>query len=335
MSRFNSARFNERRASVARMPGQPRPRRAVAAVAAALCLAAAAAGCDRGKPASTPQTTAAASPTTTGSAPSTTEASTPTTQARRLVNADPGKFDRKAFGAPTGAANTWFPLVPGYQSVRDGTLFRGHRELHHRRRFTVTDVEKVINGVRTVLTLDQDIDAGQIAEQALDYFAQDKNGNVWYLGSYTEAYEGGQFVNANDAWLAGVNGATAGVAMMANPKPGQPSYLQANIPGRETLRAQVARLGQRKCVPFRCFPKTLAILEDGTEFKYYAEGVGGIATEPNYSGGEQEKEALVNVIQLTPKGLAELSAQALELDRHARTTSSGVFGSSAPAKRAR
>ncbi len=335
MSEPYSARFHERRASVGRMPGQPRPRRTVAAVAAALCLAVAGAGCDRGQPASTPQSTVAASQETTTSAPSPTESSTATTQARHLVNADPSKFDPKAFGAPTGDANSWFPLVPGYQSVQDGTLFRGHRELHHRRRFIVTDVEKVIDGVRTVLTLDQDIDAGQIAEQALDYFAQDSNGNVWYLGSYTEAYEGGQFVNANDAWLAGVNGATAGVAMMANPKPGQPPYLQARIPGRETLTAQVAKLGQSKCVPFRCFPKTLAILEAGTEFKYYAPGVGGIATEPNYSGGEQEKEALINVVQLTPKGLAEFSAQALELDQHARTTASGVFGRSAPAKRSR
>jgi hypothetical protein len=332
MSKAYSAGFNERRASVARMAGQPRPRRTVVSVAAALCLAAAVAGCDS-QPSSTSQSTVAAAQETTTSAPSPTETSTATTTARHLVNANPGKFSPKDFGAPTGNANTWFPLVPGNQALRDGTLFRGHRELHHRRRTTVTDVVKEVNGVRTVLVLDQDIDAGQIAEQAVDYFAQDKNGNVWYLGSYTEAYEGGQFVNANDAWLAGVNGATAGVAMMADPKPGQPSYLQARIPGRETLTAAVAKRGQSKCVPFRCFSNTLAVLEAGTEFKYYAPGVGDIATEPNYSGGEQEKEALVNVIQLTPKGLAEFSAQALELDQHARTTASGVFGRSAPAKR--
>jgi hypothetical protein len=168
----------------------------------------------------------------------------------------------------------------------------------------------------------------------LDYFAQDKHGNVWYLGSYTETYEGGQFVNAVDAWLAGVNGATAGVAMMANPRRGMPGYVQASIPGRETLHAEVAKLGERKCVPFRCFSNTLAILEDGTEFKYYAEGVGGIATEPNYSGGEQEKERLLNVIRLTPKGLAEASALAIKLDQHARSTASQVFGGSAKAKRA-
>jgi len=317
---------------VERMEG-PRPRRMVAAVAAATMLAAVA-GCDRGST-STSASTAPARQETTSTGPSPTETSTATTRAALKVNADPGKFVAKDFGPPTGDGNPWLPLVPGYQTVTDGTLFRGHRELHHRRTTTVTDVVKRVNGVRTVLVLDEDVDAGQVAERSLDYYAQDKHGNVWYLGSYTESYEGGQFVNANDAWLAGVNSATAGVAMMADPKVGMPSYLQANIPGRETLTAEVAKVGGSKCVPFRCFSKVLAILEAGTEFKYYGAGVGAIATEPNYSGGEQEKEALVNVVQLSPQGLGKASALALQLDRHARTTAREVFGASAPAKRSR
>ena len=76
------------------------------------------------------------------------------------------------------------------------------------------------------------------------------------------------------------------------------------------------------------------ILEDGSEFKYYASGVGDIGTEPNYSGGEQEKEALINVIQLSKKGLAESSKEALRLDRHARIAAKKIFGNSEPAKRA-
>jgi hypothetical protein len=315
---------------VERMEG-PRPRRMVAAVAAAALLAVVA-GCDRGTT-STPSSTAAARQETTSTGPSPTEATTATTKAVVRVNADPRRFDAKDFGQPIGDANPWLPLVPGYQTVTDGTLFRGHRELHHRRTTTVTDVVKQVNGVRTVLVLDEDVDAGQVAERSLDYFAQDEHGNVWYLGSYTESYEGGQFVNANDAWLAGVNSATAGVAMMADPRVGMPSYLQADIPGRETLTAQVAKVGGSKCVPFRCFSKVLAILEAGTEFKYYGAGVGAIATEPNYSGGEQEKEALVNVVQLTPQGLGKISALALKLDEHARSTAGEVFGASPPAKR--
>ena len=91
-------------------------------------------------------------------------------------------------------------------------------------------------------------------------------------------------------------------------------YVEAHN-SRETIRAEVTKVDERKCVPFKCF-KALQVLEDGHEFKYFGPGVGHIATEPNYSGGEQEKEALINVVKLTPKGLAEMSAEALRLDKH-------------------
>jgi hypothetical protein len=261
-------------------------------------------------------------------APSATASPSPT----KPVNANYRKFDPDNFGEPTGAKNRWFPLVPGNQSLRDGSLMRGSRRLHHQRRLTVTDVVKEIDGVRTVLLLDQDIDAGQNGETAVDYLAQDKGGNIWYLGSYTEGYEGGEFVNARDAWLAGTRDASAGVLLLADPKEDM-KYVEADIPGQETIRARVAKVGERKCVPFRCFSKTLTVLEDGSELKYYASGVGHIATEPNYEGGEQEKEALINVIQLTRKGLDEASKEALRLDRHAAKEAKRIFGKSKPAKR--
>jgi hypothetical protein len=269
---------------------------------------------------------------TRAATPSRATSATATPTPAKPVNANYRKFDPDNFVDPIGARNQWFPLVAGNQSLRDGSLMRGSRRLHHQRRLTVTDVVKEINGVRTVLLLDQDIDAGQNGETAVDYLAQDKGGNIWYLGSYTEAYEGGDFVNARDAWLAGTRDASAGVLLLADPKEDM-KYVEADIPGRETIRAEVAKLGERKCVPFRCFSKTLAVLEDGSEFKYYASGVGHIATEPNYEGGEQEKEALINVIQLTPKGLAEASKEALRLDRHAAKEAKRIFGKSKPAQR--
>ncbi len=127
----------------------------------------------------------------------------------------------KAANFPTSTAtgaNRWFPLKPGYQSVRLGAVNRGSRRLPHRRVYTITDISKVISGVRSVIALDQDFDGGQIGEQALDYLAEDSRGNVWYLGSYTEAYEGGRFVNANDGWLDGIEGGKAGIYMPAEPK---------------------------------------------------------------------------------------------------------------------
>lgn len=242
----------------------------------------------------------------------------------------PLRFDPAAFDWPPAGVNPWLPLTPGYQSVRLGTLNRGSRQLEHRRVYTVTNATKEIAGVRAVLVLDQDFDAGEIAEQAIDYLAQDRHGNVWYLGSYTEGYQGGRFVSAHDAWLAGVRGAEAGVLMLADPQQGA-RYIQARVPGEGAADAEVAEVGVSRCVPFDCFDNVLAVLEDGSEFKYYAHGVGAILTEPNYRGGEQETETLVNLTELSAEGLAELSAEALRLDEHARSTAPRVFGDSAPA----
>ncbi|MDX6717818.1 MAG: hypothetical protein QOJ63_72 [Solirubrobacteraceae bacterium] len=240
------------------------------------------------------------------------------------------------FGTRTArGANRWFPLKPGYQSVFLGAVNRGSRRLPHRRVYTITDASKVIDGVRTVIALDQDFDGGQIAEQALDYLAEDRKGNVWYLGSYTEAYEGGRFVNANDGWLARVKGGQAGIFMPAKPQVGMAPYAQEHAPGDDPTIARVVRSGVSKCAPFKCYRNVLVIEEGGSENKYFAPGVGAILTEPKSTSGEEETEKLINRARLRRQGVAELAAEALKLDHHAATTVPAVFGPSKPAKRLR
>lgn len=248
-------------------------------------------------------------------------------------NATEGSFDPSNFGDPATGANEFLPLKPGTQWTREGFVNVGSRRLPHRVVTTVTDVSKEIDGVHAVVVLDQDFNGGQIAEQALDYMAEDKQGNVWSLGSYTESYEGGQFVNATDAWLAGVNGALPGILMLADPQPGTPAYSESTVPGGEVSSSQVAETGQAQCVPFKCYKDVLVIEEGGAEHKYYAPGVGQIKTEPLSSDGKQEVEALINLTQLSPRGLAEISAEVLKLDRNAPLQAPDVFGDAAAAKR--
>jgi len=225
-----------------------------------------------------------------------------------------------------------FPLQPGFQSVRQGFVTKGGRRLPHRMVFTVTDVTKVVDGVRALVALDQDFDGGELAEQSLDLFALDRSANVIYLGSYTERYEGGQFVNSTDAWLSGVGQGRWGVLVPGAPKVGAASFSQAFVPGEGTARAKVVKTGQRTCVPFRCFTGVVVLEENGSELKYFAPGVGGILTKP-LSGDPQETEELINVTTLTGAGLAELSAEAVAMDRHARSVSASVYGKSSPARR--
>jgi hypothetical protein len=278
----------------------------------------------------TPETSQSATPTTTPS-----PAPSDTTAPSDLRNAAPGNFDPANFGEPTAGANVLIPLQPGLQTVRKGLVNVGSRRLEHIRVYTITDVSKMIAGVRAVAVLDQDFNAGQLAEQAIDYLAEDEHGNVWYVGSYTETYEGGRFVNATDGWLAGVSGSAPGILMEALPKAGL-SYFESDALGEGPTAAKVVKTGGSKCVPFRCY-RDVVVIQEGTsgevEYKYYAPGVGGILTEPHYSGGEQETELLINVRQLSAQGLAELSAEVRRLDRHARVVIPGVFANSSPSRR--
>jgi hypothetical protein len=252
-----------------------------------------------------------------------------------LPQASPAQVKKKK-AAPEH--NRWIPVAPGRQTVREGNVNVGHRRLTHRLVYTVTDVTKKIDGVKASVAVDQDFNGGQLAEQSLDYVAEDSKGNVLYLGSYTETYEGGQFVNATDGWLAGVNGSKKGLLMEAHPKVGD-AYYESKIAGgyETTSPSQVVKTGASKCVPFKCYKDVVVIQEGspgGEEWKYYAPGVGGILTEPRYGGGEQETEKLVNATQLSPRALAEISAEVLKVDRHAASVAPSVFGNSAPAKRA-
>jgi len=307
-------------------------KRPAAWIVMAIGLTSVAMGCTGGTETAAPtptRTTASSSPTPIRSR----SASASPTESPAPVKV-PKTFDPKNFSAAGYDLNTWLPMAPGLQSVTKGFVTVGDRRLPHLKVTTITDVTKRIDGVRTILVLDQDFDGGQLSEQAVDYLAEDVGGNVWYLGSYTEAYEGGQFLNAQDAWLAGVNGVPAGLYFPGDPGRGDPPFYQVQIPGGEQSSAQVVEVGAKKCVPFDCFDNVVVVEEDGTEHKYWAPGVGGILTEP-LSGSAQETEELINIRELGARTLAELSKEAMRLDANAARTVPSVFGSSAPAVRER
>jgi hypothetical protein len=251
------------------------------------------------------------------------------------------RFDPARFGDPTVASNKWLPLKPGTQWVRQGATDVGSRRVPHRVVSTVTDVVKTIDGVPAVAVLDQDFDGGQLTQQSLDYYAEDTKGDVWYLGSYTEEYEGGQFVNATDAWLAGVQGAKPGIAMQADPMTGTPPYSISKPPGGEKAAdvAQVVETGKRQCVPYKCY-RDVTVIREGkaaapdNEFKYYAPGVGQILNTPRSASQHRDVEKLINLTTLSARGLAEQSREALRLDHRASSQAKRSFAGSQPARRA-
>ena len=291
-------------------------RRAVAA----LCLTAAVAGCGSGDSEKT----------------SAEDATRPA-----ALQATHRDFDAANFTDPTRVDNPWNPLVPGTEYVYEGESDRGRGRRPHQVIFTVTDLTKVIDGVRTVVLWDQDINDGVMLEGELAFHAQDDDGNVWNMGEYPEEYEDGRLEGAPDTWLSGLAGARAGIMMRGEPRVGTSSYLQGWAPEIEfSDRARVFRSGLRDCVPLRCFSDVLVTDEtnplepnDGHQRKFYARGVGNIRAAP-HGGTEKEVLVLTRVRHLGAADLAHARRQALKLDRRAYRVREDLYGRTAPAERA-
>lgn len=188
--------------------------------------------------------------------------------------------------------NPYFALQPGTTLVYD---VAGTDQLDN---FNVTRGTKVIAGVTCTVVHDVALEGGEIVEDTLDYFAQDKFGNVWYFGEDTKKLEDGKVVSTEGSWLAGVNGASPGIIMEASPKVGD-EYFQENAPGVAEDRAQVLSLTQIIDVPYGSFNHVLETKDftpldpTNVEHKLYALGIGQVdAIDVNT--GEQER--LVKII---------------------------------------
>jgi hypothetical protein len=231
---------------------------------------------------------------------------------------------------PTTNTNGFFPLRPGMQRVRQGTTVVGSRKVPHQVISTMTDVVRKVDGVPAIAMLDQDTDAGQIAEESIDYFALDESGNVWLMGSYTAQYSSGKFTNSADAWLGGSAGGEAGILLPADPALSTPPWVIGLEKRGQGTAGQVVEAGARKCVQFACYEGVLVVREGeigdlDNEFKYYAPDVGQILNTPRRDGRGADVEELVNLTDLSPAGLDEASTEVLRLEGHAREAAPDLF----------
>ena len=250
------------------------------------------------------------------------------------------KFDPANFVDPTTSTNEYHPLRPGLQYIRTGTTEVGSRKVPHQVISTMTDVIRMIDGVPTVAMLDQSTDSGEIAQVGFDYFALDKDGNVWIMGGYTENFEGGEFTDVENAWIGTETGGQPGILMPGVVTIDTPRwYISKAGPDESPSVAEPVAVGITMTVAFGDFQNVIAIREGGinaidNEIKYYAPGVGVIFNDPKIKSLHQDSFNLVNLVELTPKGLAEASQVVLDLEKHARTVASGVYGAAPKAKRA-
>ena len=235
----------------------------------------------------------------------------------------PTRFAAQKFPDRPRIDNRYLPARPGTRYVFEGTANTDEGVVQRRIVTTVTDMTKVVNGVRTVVVWDRDFNDGVLAEAELAFWAQDKHGNVWLLGEYPEEYEDGKFVGAPSTWIAGQARARAGVIMLAQPRVGA-LYLQGRAPAVEFFDcAQVVRRGVRVCTPLACYDRVLVVDESsplepdsGVQRKFHAPGV-GVVRITAIGDPEAETLTLTRVTRLGSAGVKAARKAVRRLERRA------------------
>jgi hypothetical protein len=121
-------------------------------------------------------------------------------------------------------------------------------------------------------------------EDTRDWFGQDADGNVWYLGEDTAEYEAGVVTSTEGSWEWGVNDALPGVVMLAAPHVGD-SYRQEYLVAEAQDYATIVSLDETVTVPAGTFEHCLKTHDQSAldptldELKYYCPGVGQVLTE--------------------------------------------------------
>jgi len=241
------------------------------------------------------------------------------------------------FSAPLTVDNPMFPLVAGTQFVYRGTIVEGGMSKRHSVVFTVTDLSKMVDHVRTVVTWDRDFLEGRLQEQELAFFGQDDQGNVWNFGEYPEEYENGKFAGAPSTWIRGTAGAYGGIHMLSQPRVGA-RYQEGLVPAIEFDDvSRVTHTGQVTCVPTACYHRVLVVDEtspndpaSGHQLKYYSPRA-GLVRVGAHGGDSQEFLTLAAVRHLGGHAMAKIRAAVLAMDRRAYRVSN-VYRATEPAE---
>lgn len=171
-------------------------------------------------------------------------------------------------------SNPYFNLTPGYQLV--------YRHGKSTDTLTILNETRIIDGVETRIMEDRETKNGQLAELTRDYFAVDSATNdVYYFGEDVEVYKDGKVVSRKGSWLSGVNGATFGMMLPGNPKPGQRFY-QELAPGVGMDRVEVLADNETVTTPAGTFKNCVHVVETSAlekrvkDHKWYVAGIGQV-----------------------------------------------------------
>lgn len=198
----------------------------------------------------------------------------------------PDPIDPANFNQVVTNYNPLFPLIPGSTSLFKGETPGGTEEIL----VEVTDRKKLVQGVTTTVVRDRVWLDGVLIEDTDDWYAQDNDGNVWYLGEDVKNYENGVVVDRHGSWESGVDGALAGIIMWASPNQGS-VYYQEFYAGEAEDVGEVLALNETVTVPYGSLSScvktedTTPLEPDVLEYKFFCPGLGHALTVDITEGG--------------------------------------------------
>jgi len=161
-----------------------------------------------------------------------------------------------------------------------------------REQVAVSKKTRVVMGVTCMEVADTVWEGGKLAQKTLEWYAQDKDGNVWYFGAEAKQYKNGKVTGMDGSWQAGAGGAQPGIMMLANPTRGD-TYRQDYLKGVVEDMAYVVSLDGALKVPYHAYKNLLITLNWSNltpgviENRYYAKNVGFVYSEM-VQGGKGE-----------------------------------------------
>jgi hypothetical protein len=184
--------------------------------------------------------------------------------------------------------NKYFALKPGRKFTYRNSAGTERIEI------AVTRERKKIMGVTTVVVRATEWKNNVLKEDTRDWYAQDKDGNVWYFGEAVDNYVDGKLSNHTGSWQAGVDGAKPGIIMLARPKVGD-TYRQEYYKGHAEDMGTVVALGKKVTTTAGTFDDCLQVrdwsrIETASEHKYYCPAIGFLVLEESTApaGGRVE-----------------------------------------------